>query len=321
MSEPVDPRPEGGLPPPTAAAGTSLWDDAWRRLKKNRLAIAGAILILLVILACFLGPAVLATLGVEPENTYPEASNLPPTLTNLFGSEEGRIAPFERVFGTDELGRSYLARTLKGGQMSLLIGLIATLTSVVIGVIYGAVAGYYGGKLDEVMMRLVDFLYGIPYMFLVILIMLMFSDEQRDSPLPIFFALGMVQWLTTARIVRGQVLTLRHQEFVQAARVLGANDMRIIFRHILPNTLGVVVIYATLTVPAVILLESFLSFLGLGAGLTWGLLVSEGLSVINPIESYWWRLLFPSLFLALTLFSLNFVGDGLRDALDPRTRK
>ena len=205
--------------------------------------------------------------------------------------------------------------------MSLLIGLVATLTSVVIGVIYGAIAGYYGGRLDEVMMRAVDFLYGIPYMFLVILIMLMFSDSQRSSPLPIFFALGMVQWLTTARIVRGQVITLRHQEFVQAARVMGASDMRIIFRHILPNTLGVVVIYATLTVPAVILLESFLSFLGLGAGLTWGLLVSEGLSVINPIESYWWRLLFPSIFLALTLFSLNFMGDGLRDALDPRTRK
>jgi len=292
---------------PAAEAGTSLWADAWRRLRKNRLAIAGSILLVLVILACFLGPAVLGFFGIDAEVTDPANANLPPSGTYLFG--------------TDELGRSYLARVLEGGQMSLLIGLVATLVSVVIGVIYGAIAGYYGGKLDEALMRLVDFLYGIPYMFLVILIMLMFDDAQRDSPLPIFFALGMVQWLTTARIIRGQVLTLRHQEFVQAARVMGASDMRIIFRHILPNTLGVVVIYATLTVPAVILLESFLSFLGLGAGLTWGLLVSEGLSVVNPIESYWWRLLFPSIFLALTLFSLNFMGDGLRDALDPRTRK
>lgn len=308
---PVDLSLSGAPMPPVspgdAEAGTSLWADAWRRLKKNHLAIAGSIMLLLVILVCFLGPSLLAVFGVDPEATDPANSNLAPSLRN--------------IFGTDELGRSYLARVLKGGQMSLLIGLVATLVSVVIGVIYGAIAGYYGGKLDDVMMRAVDFLYGIPYMFLVILIMLMFSDAQRDSPLPMFFALGTIQWLTTARIMRGQVLTLRHQEFVQAARVLGASDMRIIFRHILPNTLGVIVIYATLTVPAVILLESFLSFLGLGAGLTWGLLVSEGLSVVNPVESYWWRLLFPSLFLALTLFSLNFMGDGLRDALDPRTRK
>ncbi len=290
--------------------GTSLWDDAWRRLKKNRLSIVGAVMLALVVLVCAFGPMIM-NMSHDGENivedTFPEQANQAPSASHLFG--------------TDELGRSYLARVLEGGQMSLLIGLIATLASVIIGVIYGSIAGYYGGRLDEVMMRAVDFLYGIPYMFLVILIMLMFSDAQRDSPLPIFFALGMVQWLTTARIVRGQVLTLRHQEFVQAARVMGAGDMRIIFRHILPNTLGVVVVYATLTVPAVILLESFLSFLGLGAGLTWGLLVSEGLSVINPVESYWWRLVFPSVFLALTLFSLNFVGDGLRDALDPRTRK
>ncbi len=290
-----------------ALQGSSLWNDAWRRLKQNRFAVAGCIMLLVVILACFIGPSVLAAMGIDATSTDPVNSNQSPSLAH--------------PFGTDELGRSYLARTLEGGQMSLLIGLIATLVSVVIGVIYGAVAGYYGGKLDEVMMRAVDFLYGIPYMFLVILIMLMFSDAQRDSPLPMFFALGTVQWLTTARIVRGQVLTIRNQEFVEAARVLGASDARIIFRHILPNVMGVIIIYATLTVPAVILLESFLSFLGLGAGLTWGLLVSEGLGVINPIQSYWWRLLFPSIFLALTLFSLNFMGDGLRDALDPKTRK
>ena len=292
---------------PTAVKGNSLWSDAWRRLKKNRFAVAGGILLLLVILICFIGPMFLAMGGIDAESTNPAIANQPPSGKHLFG--------------TDELGRSYLARVLVGGQMSLLIGLVATITSIVIGVFYGAISGYYGGKLDEVMMRAVDFFYGIPYTFLVILIMLMFPPDSDAGPLPIFFALGVVQWLTVARIVRGQVLTLRGSEFVEAARVLGASDMRIIVRHILPNILSVVIIYATLTVPAVILLESFLSFLGLGAGLTWGLLVSEGLSVVNPVESYWWRLLFPSIFLALTLFSLNFMGDGLRDALDPKTRK
>jgi oligopeptide transport system permease protein len=292
---------------PQAEKGTSLWADAWRRLKRNRLAIAGAVIFLLIVLACFLGPIVLGWFGLDAASTHPEIANRPPSWSHWFG--------------TDELGRSYLVRVLAGGRMSILIGIVATLASLVIGVLYGAVAGYYGGKLDELLMRTVDFLYGIPYMFLVILIMLMFSDSARAGPLPIFLALGMVQWLTTARIVRGEVLSLRHREFVQAARVMGASDGRIILRHILPNTLGVVVVYATLTVPAVILLEAFLSFLGLGAGLTWGLLASEGLSVVNPVESYWWRLLFPSIFLALTLFSLNFMGDGLRDALDPRTRR
>lgn len=292
---------------PAVVKGNSLWSDAWRRLKKNRFAVMGGILLLLVIVLCWVGPIFLAMGGITAEATNPAIANQPPSGAHWFG--------------TDELGRSYLARVLVGGQMSLLIGLVATVTSIVIGVFYGAISGYYGGKLDEVMMRAVDFFYGIPYMFLVILIMLMFPPDSDVGPLPIFFALGVVQWLTVARIVRGQVLTLRGQEFVEAARVLGASDMRIIVRHILPNILSVVVIYATLTVPAVILLESFLSFLGLGAGLTWGLLVSEGLSVVNPVESYWWRLLFPSIFLALTLFSLNFMGDGLRDALDPKTRK
>ncbi len=212
-------------------------------------------------------------------------------------------------------------RVLVGGRTSLLVGLAATLTTVLIGVFYGAVAGYYGGKIDEIMMRVVDFFYGIPYMFLVILIMLMFQDKYRGNPIPVFLALGLVQWLTMARIVRGNVIALRHQEFVQAARVLGASDFRIIFRHILPNVLGIVVIYATLTVPSVIILESFLSYLGLGLSLSWGLLVSEAVNVVNPIKSYWWLLLWPSLFLAVTLFSLNFLGDGLRDALDPRTRR
>jgi len=212
-------------------------------------------------------------------------------------------------------------RVLVGGRTSLSVGLLASIVTVIIGTFYGAIAGYYGGRTDEIMMRFVDFFYGIPYMFLVILIMLMFSDTDRGNPLPVFAALGMVQWLTMARIVRGNVLSLRHQEFVEAARVLGAGDLRIILRHILPNVLGVVVVYATLTVPAVIILESFLSYLGLGLSLSWGLLVSEGVGVVNPIRSYGWLLLWPSVFLAVTLLSLNFLGDGLRDALDPRSRR
>ena len=174
--------------------------------------------------------------------------------------------------------------------------------------------------LDDAMMRLVDFLYGLPYMFLVILIMLLFSETARGEMLPVFLALGLVQWLTMARIVRGQVLTLRRQEFVLAAELLGASDLRILVRHVLPNVVGVIVVYATLMVPSVIILESFLSFLGLGVALSWGQLVSDGVAVVNPVRSYWWLLLWPSSFLGLTLLSLNFIGDGLRDALDPKSR-
>jgi len=170
------------------------------------------------------------------------------------------------------------------------------------------------------MMGFVDFLYGVPYMFLVILIMLLFSDTARGDPLPVFVALGLVQWLTMARIVRGEVLSLREREFVLAARLAGASDPRILLRHVLPNVLGPVIVYATLTVPSVIILESFLSFLGLGVALSWGELVAEAVSVVNPIRSYWWLLFCPSVFLAATLLALNFLGDGLRDALDPRSR-
>ena len=170
-------------------------------------------------------------------------------------------------------------------------------------------------------MAFVDILYAIPYMFLVILVLIVVGEEYRGNPVPIFVALGMVQWLTMARIVRGQVMSLRNLEFVDAARAIGASHTRIVLRHILPNILGVVIVYATLTVPAVIILESFLSFLGLGLDLSWGRLVAEGVKVVNPIRSDWWLLFFPSVFLALTLFSLNFLGDGLRDALDPKSRR
>jgi oligopeptide transport system permease protein len=291
------------LPLP-ADKGTSLGADAWRRLRRNRLAVLGAIIVVAITVLCFIAPLVF---GLDADTTDPARRHLPPSAAHWFG--------------TDGLGRDYLTRVLVGGQTSLLVGFAATLASVLVGVLYGAFAGFYGGRADEVMMRLVDFLYGIPYMFLVILIMLMFSETARGEPLPVFIALGLVQWLTMARVIRGQVLTLREREFVLAARLLGAGDLRVIVRHILPNIVGVVMVYATLMVPAVIILESFLSFLGLGVDLSWGQLVAEAVGVVNPVESYWWLLAWPSACLAVTLFSLNFLGDGLRDAVDPKTRR
>ena len=284
--------------------GRGPWSDAMRRLRRNRAAVSGAALLLIIAFACFALPLLMA---LDPVTTAPAQRHLAPSLTHWFG--------------TDALGRDYLARVLVGGRTSLLVGLAATLVSVGVGVSYGAVAGYYGGRADEVMMRLVDFLYGLPYMFIVILIMLLFSETARGNPLPVFLALGLVEWLTMARIVRGQVLALREREFVLAAQLLGASDLRIIARHLLPNVAGIIIVYATLTVPAVIILESFLSFLGLGVKLSWGQLVAEGVAVVNPIRSYWWLLFWPSALLATTLFSLNFLGDGLRDALDPKARR
>jgi ABC-type dipeptide/oligopeptide/nickel transport system permease subunit len=276
---------------------------ALERLLRDRVAIAGGLLISAIALGCMLLPVLLK---LDPNRTAPALRNLAPSARFLFG--------------TDALGRDLLARVLVGGRTSLLVGLAATAVSVLVGVSYGAVAGFYGGKIDEAMMRLVDFMYGLPYMFLVILIMLMFSESARGDMLPVFLALGLVQWLTMARIVRGQVLALRGQEFVLAAELLGASDARVLIRHVLPNAVGVIVVYATLMVPQVIILESFLSFLGLGVALSWGQLVSDGIAVVNPIRSYWWILLWPSLFLGATLLSLNFLGDGLRDALDPKAR-
>jgi oligopeptide transport system permease protein len=277
------------------------WVDAFARLRKNRLAIVGAAAVCVIAALCFLAPLVF---GLDPTTTHPAQKHMPPSMHHLLG--------------TDTLGRDYLARVLVGGRTSLLIGFAATFASVVVGVLYGATSGYYGGRIDEIMMRFVDFLYGVPYMFLVILVMLLFSETARGDPLPVFVALGLVEWLTMARVVRGQVLSLRDREFVLAARLLGASDARVILRHVLPNVASVVTVYGTLTVPSVIILESFLSFLGLGVKLSWGQLVAEAVSVVNPIRSYSWLLIAPSVLLAATLGSLNFVGDGLRDALDPK---
>ena len=224
--------------------------------------------------------------------------------------------------GTDRQGRDLLALTLQGGQISLMVGIIATLVSLVIGVSYGAISGYLGGRVDSLMMRIVDVLYAIPYLILVIVLLSMFkSQTARGQVILLFVALGTVSWLTMARIVRGQVLSLKNQEFVLAARATGVSTPRIIFRHIVPNTLGPVIVYATLTIPSVMLTEAFLSFLGFGVQppmASWGSLAAEG---IQNIGIFPWQLICPGLTMAITLLSLNFLGDGLRDALDPQMRQ
>ena len=287
-----------------SAAGP--WAQAWQQLRVSRQAWLGASLLGGIAVACALLPALLS---LDPVTTDPASRHLPPT--------------FGHWFGTDALGRDLLARVLVGGRTSLAIGLAATGSAVVIGVFVGALAGLYGGRVDELLMRLVDFLYGVPYMFLVILVMLLFSDTARGDPVPVFLALGLVQWLTMARIVRGQVLSLKEEQFIEAARTIGASRARIIFRHLVPNVLSVVIVYLTLTIPSVMLFEAFLSFLGLGVeppDVSWGLLANDGIKVITPVKIYWWLVVFPGLALAATLFALNFLGDGLRDALDPRMK-
>lgn len=281
--------------------GTSLWQDAWRRLLRNRMAVASGVVLLLIGVMALLAP-------VLPGLADPEAQDL----------ALGATGPsLQHPFGTDLLGRDLLSRVIHGGRISILVGLVATLVSFVVGVSYGAIAGYFGGRVDNFMMRFVDVLYSLPYMFLVILLMVYFSR----SIVMLFVALGLVQWLTMARIVRGQVLSIRQQEYVEAARSIGTRNVEIIFRHVVPNALGPIIIYATLTVPAVMLQEAFLSFLGLGVqppAASWGTLVSEG---ANVIAFFPWLSFFPGLVLAVTLFCLNFLGDGLRDALDPHLRR
>jgi len=284
-----------------AEKGQSLWHHAWLRLKQNRLAIASAVILFLVIALVIVGPMLSPH---QFDTIYWDEMSIPPDFAS------------GHYFGTDAMGRDLFVRTLYGGRISLLVGLVATLVSLVIGISYGAVAGFFGGKIDSFMMRVVDILYALPFMFLVILLMVVFG---RNIYL-IFAAIGAYIWLDMARIVRGQTLSLRHTEFVEAAEALGASKARIIFRHIVPNLLGIVAVYVTLTIPQVILVESFLSFLGLGVQepfTSWGALVNEG---AQDMEIAPWSLIFPALFLAVTLFSFNFIGDGLRDALDPKDR-
>ena len=228
-----------------------------------------------------------------------------------------RPPSWDHPLGTDELGRDLLTRVMWGARVSLGVGVLATAVSLTIGVSYGALAGYLGGRVDRAMMRVVDVLYGLPYMFLVIILMVLFGRNIFN----LFIALGAVEWLTMARIVRGQVLSLREREFVQAARATGGRSLRILAQHVVPNALGPIIVYATLTVPAVMLEEAFLSFLGLGVQppmASWGSLASEGAANLDVRP---WLILFPGLALTVTLFSLNFLGDGLRDALDPQVSR
>jgi len=300
--------------------GTSLWRDSWRRLLRNKLAVFGLIVVVLVTLASLAGPYVIERLtGHAPDYIPPNAAlikSFPP-----FTNPEGSFS-WTHPMGTDKQGRDLLGLVLQGGQISLMVGVISTLMSLIIGVSYGAIAGYLGGRIDNIMMRLVDVLYAVPYIVLVIVLLSMFkSQTARGQLILLFVALGAVSWLTMARIVRGQVLSLKNQEFVMAAKATGVSTPRIIFRHIVPNTLGPVIVYATLTIPTVMLTEAFLSYLGFGVQpplASWGSLASEG---IQNIAIFPWQLICPGVTMAVTLFALNFLGDGLRDALDPQTSR
>ena len=281
--------------------GRSLWSDARYRLLQNKAAVTSTIILGIIILLVVLGPY-LSPFAFDDVDW--ELISTPPNIQS------------SHVFGTDAIGRDLFVRTLHGGRISLMVGIIATLVSLIIGITYGATAGYLGGRIDSIMMRIVDILYAMPFMFFVILLMVFFG---RHIFL-IFIAIGAINWLDMARIVRGQTLSLKRKEYIEAAQSCGVSTFRIIMRHIVPNLLGIVVVYVTLTIPQVILVESFLSFLGLGVqepNTSWGALVNEG---AQDMEQAPWALLFPAGFLATTLFCFNFIGDGLRDALDPKDR-
>jgi oligopeptide transport system permease protein len=313
--------PSAEITPDQLEQGSSPWRDAWSRLRKNRLAVAGGLLLLVLTVLCVCGPWF--------SQTYQDQ--------NL---DLGAVGPGRAHWlGTDTLGRDLLARILYGGRISIMVGLVATVVALTIGVTYGAVAGFLGGKTDTVMMRIVDIMYALPFTIFVILLMVFMKEPSENldawlrntvhleglqgfgNMLLLFAAIGAVEWLTMARIVRGQVLSIKRMEFIEAARSLGYGRRRIIFRHIIPNILGPIIVYSTLTVPSVMLLEAFLSFLGLGVQppmSSWGALIKDG---AEKMEEFWWLLVFPGSVFSLTLFSLNFLGDGLRDALDVRASK
>ena len=283
-----------------AEKGSSLWHDAWLRLRKNKLALFGGSVLLFMIVVALLTPWI-APYSYEAQNLDLGASS--PSAAHWLG--------------TDIFGRDVLTQIMYGGRISLAVGFIATAVALLIGVTWGAVAGYVGGRVDAVMMRLVDILYALPFMIFIVLLMVVFGR----NILLLFLAIGAVEWLTMARIMRSQVQSLRQQEFVEAAVSVGLSPAAIIRKHVIPNALGPIIVYTTLTIPSVMLLEAFLSFLGLGIqppATSWGLLISYG---AETMEEYPWLLIFPGCALTLTLFSLNFLGDGLRDALDVRGSK
>ena len=281
--------------------GRSPWADARQRFMRNRAAVWSTIILCVIIIGCIVGPWVLPNAF---DSADWDAMSQAPSWKNY------------HWFGTDDSGRDLLVRTLMGGRISLMVGLLATLTSASLGIVWGATAGFIGGRTDAIMMRIVDMMYAVPYLLIAILLITVMG---RDFYL-VVITITVFSWMTMARVVRGQTLSLRSKEFVEAARAIGVSTRTIIFRHIIPNLLGVVVIYATVTVPSVILVESVLSFLGLGIQepmTSWGVLIHDGTSVmeISP-----WILLFPAGLLSITLYCFNFIGDGLRDALDPKDR-
>ncbi len=279
----------------------SYWQDAWRRLLKNKLAMVGLFFLIFLIFMAIFGPI------ISPHDVAQQKlvnQNQPPSS--------------EYWFGTDELGRDVFTRTWFGARVSLFVGIVAALIDFLIGVVYGGIAGYKGGNTDHVMMRIVEILYGIPYLLVVILI----SVVMEPGLFSIIFALTVTGWVGMARIVRGQVLQIKNYEFILASKTFGTKTARIIRKNLLPNTMGPIIVQMTLTVPSAIFAEAFLSFLGLGIQppfASWGSMASDGLSTI--LSGHWWRLFFPAFFISLTMFSFNVLGDGLQDALDPRLRR
>jgi oligopeptide transport system permease protein len=321
---------------PTLEKSSSLWKDALHRLQRNHAAVISIFALALIIIGCVILPVIPGLL-------------IDPNLQNLPNKNLGPSAG--HLFGTDHLGRDILSRVLNGGRISIAVGLITTLVSVTVGICWGAISGYAGGVIDAIMMRIVDILYALPFLIIVILLGRVLEPitgkltefvvdslnatgaktadlnrtrawvEPITTLVPLFIAIGTLSWLTISRIVRAQVQSVAKQEFIEAARSLGLGHFRILFRHILPNTLGPIIVYTTLTIPGVMLLEATLSFLGMGVKppySSWGILIDEG---ANRMISNSWLLFFPTLFFATTLFALNFLGDGLRDALDPKSAK
>lgn len=279
---------------------TTYWQDVWRRLKKNRMAMAGLYMIVLIIALAIFGPMI-SPYSYSDQDL--NATNQPPSAAHWFG--------------TDNLGRDLLTRVLFGARISLSVGFVASFIILTIGVIYGGISGFFGGWLDNLMMRIVDILWAVPLTLFVILLMVVMGP----GLLTIFVALGSVYWVGMARIVRGQIISLKNQEFVLAARTIGASPWRILLRHLIPNAMGPIIVTVTLNIPNAIFTEAFLSFIGLGVSApmaSWGVLASEG---AQSIRAYPWQIFFPALAISLTMLAFNFLGDGLRDALDPRMRR